>query len=102
MHLVLDVMDKEPSLRVIWGGAVALGLSGYAAVRFRRWLVLPALAVIAIAVWTQLGDLFDPRAGNHARRGVVVRWASVRRCGFGGDRVPTGSGSETCGVGASR
>jgi hypothetical protein len=63
MHLVLAVLDKEPSLRVIWGGAVALGLIGYAAVRFRRWLVVPALAVIAIAVWTQLGDLFDPHVG---------------------------------------
>ena len=63
MHLVLQVMDKEPSLRVIWGGAAALGLVGYAAVRFRRWLVLPALALIAIVVWTQLGDLLDPRVG---------------------------------------
>ena len=56
-------MDKEPSLRVIWGGAVALGLSGYAAVRFRRWLVLPSLALIAIAIWIQLGDLLDPHIG---------------------------------------
>ena len=57
---MLDVIDKEPGLRVIWGGAAALGLIGYAAVRFRRWLVVPALALIAIVVWTQLGDLLDP------------------------------------------
>jgi hypothetical protein len=63
MHLILEVMDKEPSLRVIWGGAAALGLIGYAAVRFRRWLVLPALTLIAIVVWTQLGDLLDPNVG---------------------------------------
>ena len=63
MHLVLEVMDKEPSLRVIWGGAAALGLIGYAAVRFRRWLVLPSLALIAIAIWIQLGDLLDPHIG---------------------------------------
>ncbi len=60
MHLMLTVIDKEPSLRMIWGGAAALGLIGYAAVRFRRWLVLPALALIAIVAWTQLGDLLDP------------------------------------------
>ena len=53
-------MGKEPSLRVIWGGAAALGLFSHAAVRFRRWLVLPSLALIAIAVWIQLGDLLDP------------------------------------------
>ncbi|HEV8380969.1 MAG TPA: hypothetical protein VGQ29_05250 [Gemmatimonadales bacterium] len=63
MHLVLALIDKAPTLRVIWGGALALGLIGYAAVRFRRWLVLPSLALIAIVVWTQLGDLFDPELG---------------------------------------
>jgi len=63
MHLMLEVMDKEPSLRAIWAGAAVLGLVGYAAVRFRRWLVLPALALIALAVWTQLGDLLDPQVG---------------------------------------
>ena len=63
MHLILEVMDKEPSLRVIWSGAAALGVIGYVAGRFRRWLVLPALALIAIVAWTQLGDLLDPHVG---------------------------------------
>src|SRR6266853_6684027 len=63
MHLMLEVMGKQPSLRVIWGGAAALGLVGYVAGRFRRWLVLPALALIAVAAWTQLGDLLDPQVG---------------------------------------
>ena len=63
MHVMLEAMDKEPSLRAIWAGAAALGLVGYAAVRFRRWLVLPALALIAVAAWTQLGDLLDPQVG---------------------------------------
>ncbi len=63
MHLTIQVMDKEPSLRAIWAGGVVLGLVGYAAVRFRRWLVLPALALIAAAAWTQLGDLLDPHLG---------------------------------------
>src|SRR3989442_14551786 len=63
MHLVLEAMDKAPSLRAIWAGAAVLGLVGYATVRFRRWLVLPALALIAAAAWTQLGDLLDPQVG---------------------------------------
>jgi len=63
LHLALGVLHNEPSLRVIWGGAAALGLIGFAAVRFRRWLVLPALALIAIVIWTQLGDLVDPHVG---------------------------------------
>ncbi len=59
----LEVMDKEPSLRAIWGAAILLGLVGYLATRFRRWLVLPALALVAIAAWTQLGELLDPQVG---------------------------------------
>jgi len=61
---MLEVMDKEPSLRAIWAGAAVLGLVGYAAVRVRRWLVLPALALIAVVAWTQLGDLLDPHVGS--------------------------------------
>ncbi len=60
---MLEVMDKEPSLRAIWAGGLTLGLLGYGAVRFRRWLVLPALALIAAAAWTQLGDLLDQHLG---------------------------------------
>jgi len=63
MHLVLEMMGKEPSFRVVWGGAAALGLIGHVAVRFRRWLVLPSLALIAITVWIQLGDVLDPHIG---------------------------------------
>jgi len=64
MHLILEVMDRVPSLRVLWGGAAVLGLIGYAAARFKRWLVLPALALIAIVAWTQLGDLLDPHVSS--------------------------------------
>ena len=52
-----------PSLRAVWAGGAVLGLVGYAAARFRRWLVLPALALIALVAWTQLGDLLDPHLG---------------------------------------
>ena len=62
LHM-LEVMDKEPSLRVIWGAALLLGVLGYVATRFRRWLVVPALALVGVAAWTQLGGLLDPQLG---------------------------------------
>ena len=42
MTLILEVMDKEPGLRTVWGAALLLGLVGFVAARFRRWLILPA------------------------------------------------------------
>lgn len=63
MRHMLDVMDKQPSLRAIWGAAVLLGVMGYLATRFRRWLVLPALALVGLAAWTELGELLDPLVG---------------------------------------
>lgn len=56
-------MGSEPSLRALWGAAVLLGVAGYVATRFRRWLVLPALALIGVVAWTQLGELLDPQVG---------------------------------------
>jgi hypothetical protein len=63
MILLLEVMDKEPSLRTIWGAAVALGGAGYFLARVRRWFVLPVLAAIAIAAWAVFGELLDPQVG---------------------------------------
>lgn len=63
MLLMLELLGREPSLRVIWGGAILLGIVGYVGARFRSWLALPALALVALAAWTQLGELLDPRVG---------------------------------------
>ena len=63
MLFVFAVMDKEPTLPMIWGAAVLLGGAGYALARIRRWLVLPILALIAIAAWTVFGELVDPAVG---------------------------------------
>lgn len=60
---VLELLTKEPSLRALWGGAILLGVVGFVAARFRRWLAIPALALVAVAAWTQLGELLDPRVG---------------------------------------
>ncbi len=75
--LILEVMDKEPSLRTVWGAALLLGLVGFVAVRFRRWLVLPALAIIGFVAYWQLGDLADPAVGpaiiQQAGRGYLIQ-----------------------------
>ena len=65
-------MNNEPSLRAIWGAAVLLGGVGFVATRFRRWLVLPALALVGLAAWTQLGELLDPQVGP-----AIVREAGM-------------------------
>jgi hypothetical protein len=54
---------QEPSLRAIWVAAILLGVVGFFATRFRRWLVLPALALVGILAWTELGQLLDPQLG---------------------------------------
>jgi hypothetical protein len=70
-------MDKQPTLLAIWGVALGLGLVGFAATRFRRWLVLPVLAVIAFVAWSQLGKLADPLVGpaiiQVAGRGYLIQ-----------------------------
>jgi hypothetical protein len=68
---------KEPTLLALWGAAVGLGLVGYWATRFRRWLILPALAIIAFVAWSQLGKLADAVAGpaliQQVGRGYLIQ-----------------------------
>lgn len=50
---------------------------GFAAARFRRWLVFPALALVAFIAWSQLGELADPVVGpaiiKEAGRGYLIQ-----------------------------
>jgi len=77
MMLILEVMDKEPSIRTVWGAALVLGLVGFVAARFRRWLVLPTLAVIGFLAYWQLSELADPAVGpviiQEAGRGYLIQ-----------------------------
>src|SRR2546430_17448104 len=99
MMPVFEVMDKEPSLRAIWGAATFLGLVGFAAARLRRWLVIPALALIAIMAWSQLGELADPTVGpaiiQEAGRRYLVPAAAAGAPG--GVPSVVGVGSDTGG-----
>src|SRR3989441_12706157 len=78
MMLIREVMDKEPGLRTVWGAALLLGLVGFVAARFRRWLVLPALTVIGVLAYWQLSELAD----------AAVRPAIIQEAG-GGYLIPT-------------
>src|SRR2546430_14985031 len=84
--LILAVMDKEPSLRTVWGAALLLGLVGFVAARFRRWLVLPALTVIGGLAYWQLSELADaavrPAIIQEAGRGYPIQ--SCAAVGGGG------------------
>jgi len=77
MMLILEVMDKEPSLGAVWGAALLLGLVGFVAARFRRWLVLPALTVIGVLAYLQLSELADaalrPAIIQGAGRGYLIQ-----------------------------
>src|SRR2546430_13367385 len=74
--LILEVMDKEPALRTVWGAALLLGLVGFLAARFRRWLVLPTLGVIGVLAYWQLSELADaavrPAIIQEAGRGYLI------------------------------
>src|SRR2546422_2349372 len=87
MMLILEVMDKEPALRTVWGAALLLGLVGFLAARFRRWLVLPALGVIGFLAYWQFSELADPAVGpaiiQEAGRGYLIpSCAAVAVAGF--------------------
>ena len=75
--LILEVMDKEPSLGAVWGAALLLGFVGFVAARFRRWLVLPALTVIGVLAYLQLSELADaalrPAIIQGAGRGYLIQ-----------------------------
>ncbi len=77
MMLILEVMDKVLSLRTVWGAALLLGLVGFVAARFRRWLVLPALTVIGVLAYWQLSELADaavrPGIIQEAGRGYLIQ-----------------------------
>ncbi len=77
MMLILEVMDKVPGLRTVWGAALLLGLVGFVAARFRRWLILPALTVIGVLAYWQLSELADaavrPAIIQEAGRGYLIQ-----------------------------
>ena len=61
--MILEVMDKEPSLLQIWTLCLVVGVGGFLLSRFRYWLILIVLPVALILAWGQLSELHDPFIG---------------------------------------
>jgi hypothetical protein len=62
-YLLLEVMDKEPSLLaklMIYGG---VGIVGCALSRRRWWWGLLTLPLIGLYAWIDVGELRDPTVG---------------------------------------
>lgn len=61
--LVLEVVDKEPSVIAIWIRAIVLGLVGCLAGRWRRWAALPFMVWLGLSLWAGMGEVHDPFVG---------------------------------------
>jgi hypothetical protein len=76
-----EVMDKEPSFFAV----LILGLFGallvFLAARFKPWLLLVLLPVVATLIYLQLSELVDPFVGpaiaaEAGRLYIVISWAA--------------------------
>ena len=74
---VLEVMDKEADLRVVWLVFIVIGIAGFRAAQAKRWAFALVLVLWGFATWTAIGDLFDPQVRPaivaEAGRGHVVQ-----------------------------
>jgi hypothetical protein len=86
MLIILEVMDKEPSLVAIWLTYLALGIAGFSVARFRRWLVVVPAVLIFFFAASQLSEWLDPFVGPAMRHeagtsyfvqtGIATFWRS--------------------------
>jgi CHASE2 domain-containing sensor protein len=65
-----EVMDKEPSLLMIWIASLLLGIGGLFLSRFKWWLGLIVIGVALVSALAQIQELHDPFVGP-----VIVREA---------------------------
>ncbi len=57
--ILLEVMDKEPTLALIWGCAIFLAASGFIGCRYNHrfgFLVFPVVLVLSMALLLELND----------------------------------------------
>ena len=65
---LLEVMDKEPSVLVLWGVSLLLGVGGLLLSRYKYWLALVVVAIALILAWAQVSELHDPSVGPNIVR----------------------------------
>jgi hypothetical protein len=80
--LLLEVMDKEPSVRTVWVIASGLGAVGFALARWRTWTIalsVSAIGLFATAIWRELAD---PVVGPamRAESGALYGWHAAVAC----------------------
>jgi hypothetical protein len=76
LAVLLEVMDKEPSLPEVWSAAIFLAAAGAIAGFLRpRWLFAVLPLTIAVS-WVHLSELRDPFVGTAIRAEVGAAYVS--------------------------
>ena len=63
LMIFFEVMDKELSLVQIWTYSLVLGVGGFFLAKYRYWLLVVVLAIVALLSWSHLSELHDPFVG---------------------------------------
>ena len=75
--MLAEVVDKEPTLLIIWFVALVLSAGSFALGRWRRWAALIALGPVVAWAIALLSELRDPWVGpailDELGRGYVVQ-----------------------------
>lgn len=61
--MLLEVMDKEPSIRSMWISTLVLGGGGLFLCRRWPWFALLIVPVVALGAWGLMGEIADPHVG---------------------------------------
>ena len=76
LALLLEVMDKEPTILRLWLIGLTLGVLAFFAGRWRRWAALPFLAVVLLGTAVMGMALRNPFVGPAIlhEAGGAYRW----------------------------
>jgi hypothetical protein len=80
--LLLEVMDKEPSVQTVWLVAAGLGTLGYALARWRAWTITLSGGAIGLFAYSIMGEMRDPFVGPAIRQeaGPIYGWHVALAC----------------------
>ena len=63
-----EVMDKEPSLLVVWITSLLLGIGGLLLSKYKWWLVTIVILIALTLALAQMLELRDPSVGSTIAR----------------------------------
>ena len=61
--MMLEVMDKELTVRGMWSTCLVVGALGFLAGRWRRWAAVPFAAYLMFVAYGVIAELRDPYVG---------------------------------------